>query len=391
MARSASTEQIPFNPEILQWARVRSRVSVESAAKRAGVDATRLEKWESGKSAPTARQARSLAALYGCSLIEFFRDSRPPRLEPQHLTDFRLFRGEDPSVAERSLDSVRLWAESNRVNALGLLEELGETPPDFPKQLFATVDTPVSEASSKARELLQYPVSGDVPLTGQQKSDLVGLLRTKIEDSGVLCFRRPDLLSSGARGFCIAEFPLPIIVIANESSAPQLFTLAHEFAHVLLRSSAVSGVGITQKSSSRVEEWCNLFAGEFLAPEAAIAALLEKPNTPLESIDLETPERLSNHFGISAQAMLVRLCELGYVAHAYYWEVESEFPKQAKSFGRAKYYGQRFPSQYGAKYTSLVLQAWDNSLITNHGAAEYLGIKNLKHLNDIRSNFAPDE
>jgi hypothetical protein len=59
-----------------------------------------------------------------------------------------------------------------------------------------------------------------------------------------------------------------------------------------------------------------------------------------------------------------------------------------KSFARSKYYGSRYRSSLGNLYTGLVIEAWNSGRITNHGAAEYMGIKNFEHLFDIRDNFA---
>jgi hypothetical protein len=38
-------------------------------------------------------------------------------------------------------------------------------------------------------------------------------------------------------------------------------------------------------------------------------------------------------------------------------------------------------------YTGLVLEAWSSGIITNHNAAEFMGIKNIAHLEEIRSRF----
>ena len=67
-----------------------------------------------------------------------------------------------------------------------------------------------------------------------------------------------------------------------------------------------------------------------------------------------------------------------------------EFLQQEREFkggGRAKYYGTRYRSAHGDLYTGLVLEAWGEGQITNHNAAEFMGIKNLRHLNDIRDDF----
>ena len=93
---------------------------------------------------------------------------------------------------------------------------------------------------------------------------------------------------------------------------------------------------------------------------------------------------------MSAHAMLLRLIDLGYVAAAFYWNVKrAQFLAAEEGFkggGRPRYYGTRYRNARGDFYTSLVLEAWGAHRISNHNAAEFMGIKNLRHLED---NFGP--
>lgn len=55
--------------------------------------------------------------------------------------------------------------------------------------------------------------------------------------------------------------------------------------------------------------------------------------------------------------------------------------------GRPKYYGSRYRSSLGNLYTGFVIEAWNSGRITNHSAAEYMGIKNFEHLFAIRDRI----
>jgi hypothetical protein len=89
--------------------------------------------------------------------------------------------------------------------------------------------------------------------------------------------------------------------------------------------------------------------------------------------------------------MLIRLVHLGYVERRYYWDVKKpQFDEEEanfQNFGRASYYGKRYKNALGGLYTGLVMEAWANGRITNHHAAQYMGIKNLQRLYDIRDRF----
>jgi hypothetical protein len=94
---------------------------------------------------------------------------------------------------------------------------------------------------------------------------------------------------------------------------------------------------------------------------------------------------------VSEHAMLIRLVHLGYVAPAYYWKVKRpEFDRQEEMYkggGRSAYFGSRYRARQGDLYTGLVLEAWANDRITNHKAGEFMGIRNLEHLNAVRAYF----
>ena len=90
--------------------------------------------------------------------------------------------------------------------------------------------------------------------------------------------------------------------------------------------------------------------------------------------------------------MLIRLVDLNYVTRDFYWRIKRpQFIQEEENyeppFMRSPYYGSRYKNSRGDFYTGLVIEAWENGLISGHNAAEYMGIKNLQHLDDIRRHF----
>jgi len=87
------------------------------------------------------------------------------------------------------------------------------------------------------------------------------------------------------------------------------------------------------------------------------------------------------------------MVRLGYIQGSYYWERKrSQFIKEEAEYepppARPAYYGSRYRSDKGDLYTALVIEAWNTGLITNHNAAEFMGIKNFRHLEEIRERFS---
>ncbi len=109
----------------------------------------------------------------------------------------------------------------------------------------------------------------------------------------------------------------------NESHHPnrQRFTLAHELGHFLLHSNS-SSVFIdaspiffrdeTSSEGSKLQEIeANAFAAELLMPENTLRRVIN--NQPLDAFDEGAVRRLAAQFGVSTQAITIRLTKLGLI------------------------------------------------------------------------------
>ena len=124
-------------------------------------------------------------------------------------------------------------------------------------------------------------------------------------------------------------------------------------------------------------------------PKDSIVSIEGIPNVKVKKIDKTWLRDSANLFGVSEHAFLIRLVDLGIVAQDYYWsKMRQQFLKeesQYQPFGRSTYYGKRYVGTHGQFYTSLVLDAMGRGILDAHNAANFLGIKNLQHLADIRA------
>ena len=321
----------------------------EEVASKLKLPPEQIQAWEDKNSSrsPTVRQARLLADLYKRHFLEFFLDKPPAIQEPTlvPLPDFRLYRGAvDP---QKSLELKRLqsWAETQRINAFDLFDEIGEVPPQFPVELFASIFDNVEEKAILARRVLKFPIFEQMSLASDERDRLPEILRYKLETIGTLTFKLTTLSGLDARGFCFAEFPLPVITFGKESPRAQAFTIVHEFAHLLLRQSSISGP-ITRTGGSstarQVERWCNEFAAAFLMPRSELERIFPRPVARLKSIDDDFLRRIANRFSVSDHAALLRLVDLNFIDEEYYWNKKrAEFDSYERSYrggGIARYY-----------------------------------------------------
>lgn len=389
MTAQAKKERPSYNIAVLKWARERKGMSIEDTAGRIQQRPERIYAWENGTETPTVAQARKLADIYDRSFLEFFSNVLPPVRDPQLVPDFRSHRGVDITADNVMLREVQEWAEAQRENALDLFDEIGERVVEFPSNLFCTTAMDVETAAFSARTAMDFPIERQMEMTSTESRNLPSILRIRIERLGVLTLKANEIKDFGARGICLAEFPLPVIIFGNEAPGAQAFTLTHELGHVMLKQSAVIS---PLSGESGVENWCDRFAAAFLMPLNAISQILGAvPARPAPVIADERIDSIAAVLRVSSHAMLIRLVHLGYVDPAYYWRVKKGHyeaqERSFKSFGRPAYYGSRYKSSLGDLYTGLVIEAWNSGRITNHNAAEYMGIKNLQHLYDIRERF----
>ena len=110
------------------------------------------------------------------------------------------------------------------------------------------------------------------------------------------------------RGFALSDSYAPVIFVnGNDSVGAQLFTIAHELAHIWLGNSAVSAPDGATDPAHAVEKWCNEVAAEFLVPLDEMVRLLGEGD-PIASLN-----RLGRHFKVSDQVILRRLRSAGLV------------------------------------------------------------------------------
>jgi Zn-dependent peptidase ImmA (M78 family) len=394
-ALTRERERAPFNRDVLKWARERVKLSPEAAAQSGGFLLDQIESWEAGTRLPTIKQARKLATVYDLPFMEFLSKERPKVKSLELVPDFRMEREKAEPTEQYDLVLIQSEAEEVRLNAIDLFEMVGSQPPVIAESFYANTGQNAEVAAGSVRRAIGLPISEQFSRKGNDKDKFVAALRSYLERSGIIVMKNSGLANFGARGMCLFASPLPVIIFSSEAPTAQVFTLAHELAHVVLKESGISGP--IQSSSTRarakiVENWCDAFAGAFLMPASEVEGFLGgKPDKPESSIDDGRISLVANAFCVSRHAALVRLVELGYVKSDFYWKVMRhrylEQEAAYKSSGRPKYYGSRFRSSRGDLYTRLVLEAWSNGAITNHNAGEFMGIKNLTHLEDIRNHF----
>ncbi|HSS52460.1 MAG TPA: XRE family transcriptional regulator, partial [Thermoanaerobaculia bacterium] len=257
--------RVPVKPEMLRWARERSGRSLASLLERI----PQLDLWESGAASPTLKQLESFAKATHTPIGYLFLQEPP--LERVPIPDFRTVgseRLEHPSPD--LLDTVYLCQQRQEWYR-DFARITGETTLPFAGS--ARLTSGIETTAANIRQALGFdveerrkiPTWTDALRRFIQQADVLGVL---VMVSGVVgSNNRRKLDPQEFRGFALADDLAPLVFVNGaDTKAAQMFTLAHELAHIWLGQSALSDVGPVSAPSQRIEAWCNQVAAELLVP-----------------------------------------------------------------------------------------------------------------------------
>jgi Zn-dependent peptidase ImmA (M78 family) len=129
-----------------------------------------------------------------------------------------------------------------------------------------------------------------------------------------------------------------------DSKAAQMFTLAHELAHVWLGATGVSDTQAGQVPAQRTERWCNQAAAEFLMPLAELRAA-HQHNAPIP----DEIQRLAREFKVSTLVALRRLFDAGYISQTALWQHYREEQERLRTLKEGSSPGGDFYRSLGAR------------------------------------------
>ena len=277
--------RIATNVQILEW-----------AIRRSGRKATleqkfpKLPEWLNGTLDPTIRQleafAKAATVPFGYLLL-----AEPPE-EELPIPHFRTLETEPMPHASPDLLETVYTMEQRQAWMREFLIEQGHEALSYVGSVTLKED-PLTIAQH-IRETLDL----EVTWAAKQSTwtDALRALRIKMEKAGILVVvngvvgnnthRKLDPLEF--RGFVLVDEHAPLVFVNGaDGKAAQMFTLAHELAHVWFGSSAAFDLRALQPATNQTEQRCNLVAAEFLIPENLLRDLwpsIRRENDPIQTI-----------------------------------------------------------------------------------------------------------
>lgn len=289
------------NGNIICWAREFYNMSLEEAARSIGVSTEKYSAWESGAEFPTYAKLKKISDVFRKPSAVFFF-SEPPNIPP--------IKGDLRTLPDTVVDgfskNVMIQLEKAKAYQLNLMELYETSNCIFTNR--AIIPTETKQLCNFLRNIMVFPLSAQ---KGRKNTKVVfEIYREKFYELGIYVFK-DSFKDNNVSGLCINDDLFPVILINNSMSfARQIFTLFHEFYHLV---SNTSGAEIIRDdyykyldgSQSETEKSCDTFANEFLVPTDDFKIELSK-----KDIDDHRIAELSTLYSVSKEAIMYKLWTL---------------------------------------------------------------------------------
>ncbi|MFY9981715.1 MAG: XRE family transcriptional regulator [Methanoregula sp.] len=345
---------VPISGSILRWAMARSGRGQDDLQH----SLPKISKWLNGESRPTLPEVEKLAKATSTPLGFFFLSEPPSEQLP--IPHFRTLGNHSQQPSADLIETIQMMEKRQGWMREYLMEQ-GEEPLSFVRSVHHG-DKPEHIASEIRRTLgLSERWAAEQPNWTKALQEL----RTKIEEAGILLVvngivgnnphRKLDVAEF--RGFVLIDEYAPLVFINNaDGKAAQMFTLAHELAHIWFGKSAVFDLKELRPANDEIERASNRIAAEFLIPAKQL-----RDYWPSVKDDAERFESVALHFKVSKLVAAYRTLNLGLIKDdefaGFYQEYEREIHDNAgRQVGGGDFYANQ-NLRIGHRFAMAVISA----------------------------------
>ena len=370
--------------DVLLWAIKESQKSMNDIE----LKFSKINEWISGDSAPTMKQIESLANFLKIPFGYMFL-ATPPKTNVMKV-EFRSIDNKLPEVSKNLKDTL-LEMDRDQSWMSELRQELGWDKLDIIKNFDIKVNdrANIVEVAKLAKKLLGLEEEWYLNYTTNEKA--YNYLREKLENAGILVMqngvvgfdthRRLEL--NEFRAFMLYDDYAPLIFVnGTDSTAGKIFSLMHEFVHILYQQDDI----ISESSQVEIkanERKINQIASEILIPREVIKAKwieLEKKE------ELARIDAISKMLKVSSYAVAVKLSDMRIVADNIVAVIASRSQKIRRSTSGGDFYKNYYAKMSSNFLKSVVSQTESGNLSYTYAFKLLGGIKGNVY-NQIRGEI----
>jgi len=304
--------RVEVKPELLRWTRRRAGMEVDELAHKFA----RYREWEKGEAQPTLKQLEKLAKTTHTAVGYLFLPKPPDDSLP--IPDLRTMGGKPMKKPSPDLlDTMHLCQQRQdwyrdfcRMEGSEPLAFVGSASPADDIEAVATDIRTALHLDLEERRTLRTWTEALRRFVEATESLGVLVMMSGIVGSNTHRKLNPDEF----RGFALADDLAPLIFVNGaDTKAGQMFTLAHELAHVWLGQTALSDSRPDALPTHDVEAWCNRVAAELLVPLDVLRKEYRKGEPLPDALN-----RLARHFKVSTLVILRRVHDADHLTrHAF--------------------------------------------------------------------------
>lgn len=375
-----------INKELLVWARsVTPFETTLDVQGRIGIDASKIDAWERGEDLPSINEAKKLASLYKVPFATFFL-SEPPSIEPRPYTDRRTFNG---TVYRET--SYELWSEIGRIigNRDKMLEYADEEN-DY--EALPKFDKSVSpkEIADTMRDYLGL----ELPFRNKSVyKNAYNYYRYVFESHGIMVAQITGISLEEMKGISIYYDRFPIVAVNNKDyDRPKAFSLFHELAHLVRRSSSLCLIDFDDRNDDE-EKLCDKIAAEIMMPQKEFLNVADKFSVIYHEWSTECLENIADKFAVSTVSVIRRLYELDKVTNSEYQRIYKElmedFTAKQEQIEAAKdkkslfvpYYA-KYLNKEGYLFAKVIMSSYSKGIISYGEMCQTLNVSRA-HIDKI--------
>ena len=313
------TVQVSVNPEVLRWARQTSGATFADVAKRIKVPAATFAKWETQETPLTLTQLRELAVYLKRPLAAFLLPKPPEELPLPK--DYRTLPDGTGTFERETWLAIRKARRLQSIASELMRSMERDTKPQFSG---ARLSDDPGAVAQREREHLGISLEKQQGWRNPWKA--LREWQNAIERLNILAFQL-RIPVEDVRGFSLGdEKPYVVAVSSSDSVRARIFTLFHEYAHLLLHDPGICAPRLdtrAQRKEAGVEKWCNGFAESFLVPTPALQQVSGVAKLKGQALS-NVLEEAAGRFKVSEQVVLFRLLHVGLVSRLTFNRVMDE-------------------------------------------------------------------